>query len=192
MGWGRGQGLGGGRSVGQSSDWTERKRSGSVTPQPSIPKSSVNFLTFIRSSVLTVGRVVDRERSMSDCEREQRFTSQSLKFAFICCCGLRRNFHHATGTNCNGPGTKPQGVSPRTVAGTMSLFYIRLQAKTIFIWDGNYQFIHNQLGVSDFVLKKKRHYLGKQTINVLIISYLTPLINDLILIRRYLLILTAT
>lgn len=35
--------------------------------QPSIPKSSVNFLTFSRSSVLTVGRVVDRERSMSDC-----------------------------------------------------------------------------------------------------------------------------
>lgn len=36
--------------------------------QPSIPKSSVNFLTFSRSSVLTVGRVVDRERNMSDCE----------------------------------------------------------------------------------------------------------------------------
>lgn len=36
--------------------------------QPSIPKSSVNFLTFRRSSVLTVGRVVERERSMSDCK----------------------------------------------------------------------------------------------------------------------------
>lgn len=40
---------------------------GSVS-QPSIPKSSVNFLTFSRSSVLTVGLVVDRERSMSDCK----------------------------------------------------------------------------------------------------------------------------
>lgn len=42
---------------------------GSVA-QPSIPKSSVNFLTFSRSSVLTVGRVVDRDRSMSDCKQK--------------------------------------------------------------------------------------------------------------------------
>lgn len=42
-------------------------RRGSIS-QPSIPKSSVNFLTFSRSSVLTVGRVVDRERSTSDCK----------------------------------------------------------------------------------------------------------------------------
>lgn len=34
--------------------------------QPSCPKSSVNFLTLNKSSVLTVGRVVDRDRSMSD------------------------------------------------------------------------------------------------------------------------------
>lgn len=39
--------------------------------QPSIPKSSVNFLTFSRSSVLTVGRVVDRDRSMSDCKQSR-------------------------------------------------------------------------------------------------------------------------
>lgn len=37
--------------------------------QPSIPKSSVNFLTLSRSSVFTVGRVVDRDRSMSDCKQ---------------------------------------------------------------------------------------------------------------------------
>lgn len=48
--------------------WTE-ERWGEATgaSQPSIPKSSVNFLTFSRSSVLTVGRVVARERNMSDC-----------------------------------------------------------------------------------------------------------------------------
>lgn len=46
---------------------------GSGKPQPSIPKSSVNFFTFIRSSVLTVGRVVDSERSMSDCGGSRRF-----------------------------------------------------------------------------------------------------------------------
>lgn len=49
----------------------ERQRSrlweggASCLPQPSIPKSSVNFFTLRRSSVLTVGRVVERERSMS-------------------------------------------------------------------------------------------------------------------------------
>lgn len=36
-------------------------------PYPSCPKSSVNFFTFRRSSAFTVGRVVARERSMSDC-----------------------------------------------------------------------------------------------------------------------------
>lgn len=63
------QQLRGGAHIGwDSSDGQRRggvKREGAS--QPSIPKSSVNFLTFSRSSVLTVGRVVDRERNMSDC-----------------------------------------------------------------------------------------------------------------------------
>lgn len=46
--------------------------------QPSIPKSSVNFFTFSRSSVLTVGRVVDSERNMSDC-RGSRDTSLKIE-----------------------------------------------------------------------------------------------------------------
>lgn len=51
--------------------WTEERWSEATgASQPSIPKSSVNFLTFSRSSVLTVGRVVDRERNMSDCTGE--------------------------------------------------------------------------------------------------------------------------
>lgn len=66
-GWG-GEGVAGGvLSSLDASDGAEGRWRGSLRPQPSIPKSSVNFFTFIRSSVLTVGRVVDRERSMSDC-----------------------------------------------------------------------------------------------------------------------------
>ena len=48
------------------------RREGALSPiQPSIPKSSVNFVTFSRSSELTVGRVVDRERNMSDWKRQE-------------------------------------------------------------------------------------------------------------------------
>ncbi len=55
---------------------------GSVS-QPSIPKSSVNFLTFSRSSVLTVGRVVDRERSMSDCKGGRETSHFCLTLVFL-------------------------------------------------------------------------------------------------------------
>lgn len=79
-GWCRGEGW----SVGTGSSLTllldfgmEQETWGSVS-QPSIPKSSVNFLTLRRSSVLTVGRVVDRERSMSDCKVGTRTHTQFI------------------------------------------------------------------------------------------------------------------
>lgn len=61
--------VGGGRAGQGRAGWL----GGASVSQPSIPKSSVNFLTFSRSSVLTVGRVVDRERSMSDCKGSRDF-----------------------------------------------------------------------------------------------------------------------
>lgn len=86
-GWCRGEGW----SVGTGSSLTllldlgmEQETWGSVS-QPSIPKSSVNFLTLRRSSVLTVGRVVDRERSMSDCKVGTRTHTHSSLLLFHYC-----------------------------------------------------------------------------------------------------------
>lgn len=58
----------------------DETREGGGVSQPSIPKSSVNFFTFSRSSVLTVGRVVDKERSMSDWRGDK---PKKYNFAFL-------------------------------------------------------------------------------------------------------------